>query len=162
MGYNAVLTKGFFELKGSQEELLPRLASKTLKSDGVVYFADFGDGTIKVGMTRGPKSRVKGFWKTAESYARSNPIRFGISPILTNHEVVEKLLHKELSAYWVERELFRTTEEIIVQAASNVSMYVLRSCMWPACKGYFNHYGKESVQPFNNRQGMTAAPTPSI
>lgn len=142
-----MLTRGFFEIKGSADELLPLLAGKTLKTNGVVYFADFGDGTIKVGMTRGPKSRVKGFWKTADSYARNNPIKFGISPILTNHEEVEKLIHLELSPYWIERELFRTTEEAVEQAANRVFMNVLRSCMWPACKAYFNHYGKESVKP---------------
>lgn len=120
-----MLTQGFFEIKGSAEEVLPLLASKTSKSNGVVYFADFGDGTIKVGMTRGPKARVKGFWKTAESYARN-------SPILSNHEVVEKLIHQELAAYWVERELFQTTEEVVEHTANSVSMDVLRSCMWPA------------------------------
>jgi len=153
-----VLTPGFFEIEGPAPEILPLLASKTLKSHGVVYFADFGDGTIKVGMTRGAKSRVNGFLKTAESYGKGMPIKFGISPILDNHELVEKLLHRELAAYWVERELFRTTEQTVKNAAEGIPMFVLRSCKWPACKGYFNHYGKQSVRPTSL---VEAAPTPN-
>jgi hypothetical protein len=140
-------TKGFFEIRGTPEELLPRLSGKILKDNGFVYFADFGDGTIKVGMTRGIKSRIKNFSKTAESYGKPSPQRFGISPVLTNHEIVEKLIHKELSRYWIERELFGVTEDFVDKAVANVLMNVLRSCMWPACKGYFNHYGKESAKP---------------
>lgn len=138
--------RGFFEIKGTPEDLLPKLQGTLLKCDGFVYFADFGDGTIKVGMTRGIKARIKTFWKTAESYGKPTPQRFGISPVLTNHEIVEKLIHKELSSHWIERELFRATESLVDEAASKVQMNVLRSCMWPACTGYFNNYGKESVK----------------
>lgn len=142
-----MLTKGFFEICGSAESILPLLRGKLLKSNGVVYYAVFDDGTIKVGMTRGPKARIKCFGDTAQSYGRNYPIKFAISPVLDNHAVVEKLIHHELADYWVERELFRTTEDVVAEAASRVFMYVLRSCIWPASKGYFNNYGKESVKP---------------
>ena len=139
--------EGFFEIRGAPEDLLPKLSGKILKKDGFVYFADFGDGTMKVGMTRGIKARIRMFWKTAESYGKPAPNRFGISPVITNHEAVEKLIHKELARHWVERELFEVSESEIDEAVRKVVMDVLRSCMWPACKGYFNHYGKESVKP---------------
>ena len=142
-----MLTPGFFEVRGAPEELQTRLRATLLKGDGFVYFADFGEGTIKVGMTRGIKARISTFWKTADTYGKDMPQRFGISPVLTNHEHVEKLIHKELSPYWIERELFQVTERLVDEAASNVQMNVLRSCMWPGCAGYFNHYGKKSVKP---------------
>ena len=142
-----MLTNGFFEVKGSRDELLPKLCSTTLKKHGVAYFADFGDGDIKVGMTRDAKARLKLFDKTTASYGKYQVVRFGFSPILANHELVEKQIHKQLSEYWIGRELFRTTEEIVGEVTKRVLMDVLRSCMWPSCKGYFNYYGKDSVRP---------------
>jgi len=152
-----VKVKGFFEIRGTPEELLPKLRGKTLKKYGFVYFADFGDGTIKIGMTRGIKARIKTFSKTAESYGKPAPQRFGISPVLANHETIEKLIHKELSCYRVERELFEATEHLVDEAVRKLSMDVMRSCMWPACHGYFNHYGKESVKPRRDIEMIEAA-----
>jgi len=142
-----MLRNGFFEIKGSRDELLPRLCSRRLIRHGVVYFADFADGSIKVGMTRGVKARINTFDKTIESYHKYQVVKFGISPILANHELVEKMIHKELSPYRIERELFKATEELVEAATRNVYMDVLRSCMWPACKGYFGYYGNDSVRP---------------
>jgi hypothetical protein len=141
-----VKTDGFFEIRGAPEELLPKLVGGTLKNHGCVYFADFGDGTIKIGMTRGIKSRIQTFAKTSKSYGKPMPQRFGISPVIANHETVEKIIHNKLSRYWVERELFRVTENIVEQAVNDSSMDVLRSSMWPGCRGYFNYYGENAVK----------------
>lgn len=97
-----MLMNGYFEIKGTLEELLPKLRGTRLKKDGVVYFADFGDGDIKVGMTRGAKARFnRGFADAIALYHKREVVKFGISPILSNHELVEKQIHKVLNPYRV-------------------------------------------------------------
>jgi len=38
------------------------------------------------------------------------------------------------------------TEEMLEAVTKKIMMNVLRSCMWPVCEGYFNHYGNISVR----------------
>src|SRR6266851_1820513 len=120
------------------------------------YFADFGDGDIKVGMTRGAKARFnRVFYDTIALYRKREVVKFGISPILTNHELVEKQIHKALNPYRVivdgnpkkATESFTVTEAMLEAVTKTIMMDVLRSCVWPACEGYFNYYGKDSVRP---------------
>jgi hypothetical protein len=151
-----MLKPGYFEIKGTLDELLPKLRRKPLKSDGVVYFADFGDGDIKVGMTRSAKARFnRGFESAITLYHKREIVKFGISPILANHEQVEKQIHKALHPYLVivggnpkkATESFTVTEARLEAVTKTIMMDVLRSCMWSACEGYFNYYGKDSVRP---------------
>jgi hypothetical protein len=104
-------------------------------------------------MTRGAKSRFKRFDETIALYRKREVVKFGISPILQNQVLVERLIKEALSPYLVEAtpyeafESFRVSEEMVEAETKKIVMDVLRSCMWPACEGYFNFYGKHSVRP---------------
>ncbi|HSO76891.1 MAG TPA: GIY-YIG nuclease family protein, partial [Blastocatellia bacterium] len=135
-----MLKPGYFEIKGTLDELLPKLRGTRLKQHGVVYFADFGDGVIKVGKTRGAKSRFRGFDDTIALYHKREVVKFGISPILANYGDVETTLKEALHPYWEEvdenplkaTESFRVTEAQLDAFTKTILMDVLRSCMWPA------------------------------